>query len=871
MATQMTLVLGTQADPKLWWSNVSDDRTTFAQLLSGLNVEQIAAILTYRPGLMEPAPRHFEDLQARLMSVADITSCIRSLDHFAVSVLETLVLVKNDRASGDVAWLAGTSFEDLIGNGARDSEIEAALVKLEDRALLLRADGWIRLNPTVGTLNTPASLGPPAVRLLRDLSKDDMRLLAKSWGTGLAGSGTRETLVDAIGAALADHDRVRSLVKSAPPRAAALARSLAVGRPVVSHSHWDLYRSARSNPDDPVGWLASHGLVIANSAYSCCMPREVSLALRDGKLFPGVTPSPPPIGTRASEVAGLDDLASEAAGDIVATLGALLESLSTHPAQGLKAGGIGIREVRRLADVVGRSEYDVAELIEYAHLAGLVALELNADGSSKLLATHGCDAWLVLTAAERWAKLTAAWLDSPESPSAARSVDSSGKLLPPLAGMFGSRAAARHRRALLDGLAGLPQGCSADMSDLVRAVEWSVPPSMNDLSFPSSQQAEYVLDDARTLGLAFDLSLSHLGRMAAAGQWQAAGDWLLARFGPESTELVLQGDLTAFVPGEPARACRERLDLVADTESVGGGSLYRFSEASIRRGLESGLTAEEIAEWLLQHSKTPVPQPLSYLIADVARRYGTIRVGTAKSFVRSDDPALLADVANNKKIAKLAPRQIAPTVLVSDAAPAQLLDTLHAAGYLAAQEGRDGAVIVKRASRPRARQEPARASMGAAIEPHRVSEVARRLVASADRAVAAPTSRKATPARSAASAGSWERPAEIFRTQEELRTVLTRACDADWVVRVSLALGSGTTELNAYVAGLDDELVDLVDVAQFDQGFDGDFDWDSNGDFDDDVDGGFGGRSSGDIVVLASPITTVSWVRVLTSEEEDLL
>ena len=38
---------------------------------------------------------------------------------------------------------------------------------------------------------------------------------------------------------------------------------------------------------------------------------------------------------------------------------------------------------------------------------------------------------------------------------------------------------------------------------------------------------------------------------------------------------------------------------------------------------------------------TGVPQALSYLIDDVGRRYGVLRLGKASTYLRSDDPALI--------------------------------------------------------------------------------------------------------------------------------------------------------------------------------------------------------------------------------------
>src|ERR1700687_6358809 len=105
---------------------------------------------------------------------------------------------------------------------------------------------------------------------------------------------------------------------------------------------------------------------------------------------------------------------------------------------------------------------------------------------------------------------------------------------------------------------------------------------------------------------------------------------------------LLQADLTVGVPGPRERDLAERLAAVATVESAGAAMVYRISEQSIRRALDTGRTAGELHALFERHSRTPIPQGLTYLIDDVARRHGQLRVGMASSFVRCEDPALLA-------------------------------------------------------------------------------------------------------------------------------------------------------------------------------------------------------------------------------------
>ena len=51
------------------------------------------------------------------------------------------------------------------------------------------------------------------------------------------------------------------------------------------------------------------------------------------------------------------------------------------------------------------------------------------------------------------------------------------------------------------------------------------------------------------------------------------------------------------------------------------------SPGSVRRALDVGWSAAEMHEFLGTVSRTPVPQPLTYLVDDTVRTFGPIRVG----------------------------------------------------------------------------------------------------------------------------------------------------------------------------------------------------------------------------------------------------
>ncbi|MFF8596530.1 helicase-associated domain-containing protein [Streptomyces sp. NPDC015220] len=191
----------------------------------------------------------------------------------------------------------------------------------------------------------------------------------------------------------------------------------------------------------------------------------------------------------------------------------------------------------------------------------------------------------------------------------------------------------------------------------------------------------------------------------------AAAARLLAPLLPEPLDhVLLQADLTAVAPGPLRRPLADVLGVLADVESKGGATVYRFTPASVRRALDAGRSAADLHAFLAEHSRTPVPQPLAYLIDDVARRHGHLRVGAASAYVRCDDDALLNEILADRRSAGLRLRRLAPTVLAAQADPATLLEGLRAMGYAPAAESAEGDVLVTRADShrtpPRTAPEP---------------------------------------------------------------------------------------------------------------------------------------------------------------------
>jgi hypothetical protein len=203
-----------------------------------------------------------------------------------------------------------------------------------------------------------------------------------------------------------------------------------------------------------------------------------------------------------------------------------------------------------------------------------------------------------------------------------------------------------------------------------------------------------LLTEAHALGMAGRGAIAGPARRLLAGEPPEDVVAAMAKVLPAPIDhFLVQADLTVVAPGPLERDLAEQLAAVAVVESAGAAMVYRVSEASIRRALDTGRTASELHSFFGRHSRTPVPQGLTYLIDDVARRHGRLRVGMAASFVRCEDPALLAQAVAAPATGPVELRLLAPTVAVSQAPIADVLTALRNAGLAPAAEDSSGAIV----------------------------------------------------------------------------------------------------------------------------------------------------------------------------------
>jgi hypothetical protein len=383
----------------------------------------------------------------------------------------------------------------------------------------------------------------------------------------------------------------------------------------------------------------------------------------------------------------------------------------------LRAGGLGVRDLRRLARATGVTDLVAALHLEAALAAGLLSDGAESEDGPVWLPTPAYDGWRGASLAERWSRLTAAWLAMPRQASLVGGRDDRDRPINALSGEVSRIAAPGLRRAALLVLAEQPPGSTPSPADVTAVLRWRAPRRGGRHATDAIGAA---LAEAAALGLTGLGGLTRYGRLLLAEQDPARrstadADPLGVGTGPASAaraldellpppldHVLVQADLTVVVPGPPEPTLAAELDLVADPESAGGATVYRVTPGSVRRALDAGLSATDLHQLFARRSRTPVPQGLTYLVDDVARRHGGLRVGQCGSYLHGEEAALLAELAADRRLAPLALRRIAPTVLVSPFAAQRVLAALRDTGYAPVPEDAGGGIVVSRPPAPRA-------------------------------------------------------------------------------------------------------------------------------------------------------------------------
>ncbi len=657
--------------------------------LTTLDEDRLARVLANRPdAIAAPWPRRLDALAQRLANNFAVMEVMRGLPLPFLEILQACLVIGGRPTEDELARFLGVS----------TSEVIPWLDGLYDHALAWPSpDGRINLPTAVARWWTaPCGLGEPLTAYLDSWMVDVEGLRRICRNLGLPSQGGKRQMIARVSALLSDTESLSSLIAEAPDGTLGMLDDFAWDGPVRSVDG-DSFLA----PGAPEKWALDRGILFRTQWGVAEIPREVALALRGPDYHGAFTPYPPDLATIAVDSAAVEHAMCLAAPHVLDRATALLENTDKTPLPLLKSGGVGVREVKRLAKETGCSEEEIRLLVEVAAVARLIALDEGAGG---LVPTNGFDAWRLEDAPARLRVLLAAWWRMERS--SLRRTE--GRFSTLLGDDPAGETIARIRWALFGALAEIPERRGfATLQELVQSVHWRAPLLDAELL---AECAPGILDEARLLGLAACDTLTELGR-ALAALGSVAGnendgtvpevehDRLLAERSTQALAAAQRtalfgADLTAVVTGPPSAELASLLDRAADRESQGSASVWRFSQASVRRALDGGETADGLLAGLAQVGA--LPQPLTYLVRDVARRHGEVTVTSVGCIIQGSDPGLLAEIAAHRRLARLGLRLLAPTVLASAAPAERTLSCLREAGYAPVPVDDTGEITIRR-------------------------------------------------------------------------------------------------------------------------------------------------------------------------------
>lgn len=313
--------------------------------------------------------------------------------------------------------------------------------------------------------------------------------------------------------------------------------------------------------------------------------RALSALLAETKPPAPLPPPHPPLfpDTPRQPPALVDKVAAGSAFEFVRRVEVLVEHCDHQPLRMRQTGGFASREVRAVAALLDVPLGVATGHLEIAQAAGL--LGLAAVGTDEvLLPTIEFDSWQQLELADQWSYLATSWLETP------------------------APGEAWLKRLFLQAFGSPVDGRVLSTADLRTWVAWHRPRLA-----AADRHVVPLLDQASWVGVT---GLGALSSFAPPRDTATLQPYLP----PRTEHILVQADLTAIAPGPLTADASRELSSLAEVESRGGATVYRFTTESLHRAIRLGWDVSDILAVLEARSRTELPQPLRYLVQDLARR-----------------------------------------------------------------------------------------------------------------------------------------------------------------------------------------------------------------------------------------------------------
>ncbi len=662
--------------------------------------QALETLLSARPDLVHPVPTDITQLAVRATTAPSVGAALDSLNKIQLSICEVFAALPEPVTREQIheGVQSATGYNKVI--------VDETIDALYDLGLLWGADDDLHL----------------------------VRVARESFGAFPCGLATEyRGFKSQVRTYFDEPESLRELIANAPEDCVAVINQLLWKTPVGSMRNAQR-KLTIENAKSPLEWLLVRELLVATSADTVVVPREVALILRNDALLSELNVQAPLPDDHDVDSRRLDETGAHAALDFIRLVETLLESWSIEPPSQLKGGGLAIRDLAGAVELLRVSEHLTALVVEVSVASGL----LSADDAGTWLPTTAYDRWLSSDDATRWSLLATTWRDMSRAPHV---VGGDGnERVNALTTAVERGYINGLRRQILEIFAELPETSAATTGSIINYLDWHKP-RRSSLVRKTAVQA--IVDEAAAIGVTALGALTSFGRKVVELDDPATA--LNAHIPAPIDHIIIQADLTALAPGRLPASQSRTMAVLSDVESTGVATTYRFTENSIRRALDLGQSAHDITSFLSGLSKTPVPQPLTYLIDDVARKHGALRVGVASIYLRCDDEQLIASVQADRRLASLKFRLLAPGIVVSSSPADIVLEKLRASGYAPVAESAEGTVLIHRPDTRRSTARPVSAPVSTSTASPRLIAAAVKALRAGERASdAQPTSAKAS-------------------------------------------------------------------------------------------------------------------------------
>ena len=288
---------------------------SFSDYLRSVDDAAFLNLFSSRPDLVTPVPPDFASLAVRACSAPSLARAIDSLNRWQFQVLEAACTLNEP-----------FSLKSLIA--LTDKAAASTLTHLISIGLVYPSDDGMRLPTQLRDVlgNEPAGLGPASMAHLKFSDLD-----------------------------------------SAPAEAHKVLERLIWGPPRGSVG--DI-----KNPGPGVAWLLEKKFLVPLDQRTVILPREVGIHLRGGKTHKENFINPPVLSGSKRDESQINLAAIANISTVLRWVEELLNFWAEEPADALRAGGLGVRDLKILSIHLGVDESCTAFITELAYLTYLLAL-----------------------------------------------------------------------------------------------------------------------------------------------------------------------------------------------------------------------------------------------------------------------------------------------------------------------------------------------------------------------------------------------------------------------------------------------------------------------------------------------------------------